>query len=140
MVPLPSFPDLVLWLGCPRNSVDTEFRLFFFTSVYSVFRAELAKIPLNSVSYNSMKFRGISRNSVTFFMYGILYISNDTHVKVSSNFLVEKVHTYGTLCTTGTGWVLTVLVYFLMIIFGTALCDTRYRLIVPSPSSNVGKP
>jgi hypothetical protein len=32
-------------LGCPRNSVDTEFRLFFFTSVYSVFRAELAKIP-----------------------------------------------------------------------------------------------
>ncbi len=32
-------------LGCPRNSADTEFRLFFFTSVYSVFRAELAAIP-----------------------------------------------------------------------------------------------
>jgi hypothetical protein len=32
----------LLDLGCPRNSVDTEFRMFFVTTVYSVFRAELA--------------------------------------------------------------------------------------------------
>jgi hypothetical protein len=87
--------------------VSTEFRRHgipsvFFTSVSSVFRAELAAIPAefrripcgivcnsggippNSMSYNSVKFRGISWNSVTFFMYGIPYISKETHIKVYS--------------------------------------------------------
>jgi hypothetical protein len=46
----------VLQVGCPRNSVDTEYRLFF-TSVYSVFRAELAKIPRNSAEFRVILFR-----------------------------------------------------------------------------------
>jgi hypothetical protein len=69
-------------LGGVCSRVSTEFRQHgipsvFFTSVYSVFRAELAKnsdgIPPNSVTYNSVKFRGISRY---FFKYGIPYISS----------------------------------------------------------------
>ncbi len=76
-------------VGCPRNYTDTEFCPFFFTSVYSVFRAELASIPANSV---------------TFFMYWIPYISKKTLLTNLDTqsllptvffviFLVQNVHT-----------------------------------------------
>ncbi len=42
--------------GCPQGRVSTEFRQHkilsvFFTSVYSVFRAELAEIPRSSAEF-----------------------------------------------------------------------------------------
>ena len=46
-------------------------------------------IPPNSVTYNSMKFRWISRNSVTFFMYVIPYISKEAQIKISGRILAD---------------------------------------------------
>jgi hypothetical protein len=78
-------------IGCPRNSVDMEFRLFFLlpSIPYSVRNwLKFQRNSANSVSYNSVKFRGISQNYVTFYMYGIPYISKKTKIKVSSVFFV----------------------------------------------------
>ncbi len=74
-VPLAETPQL----GCPRNSVDTEFRLFFL---------------LPSIPYSVRNWLKIPRNSAEFrvlFMYGIPYISKEAQKKVSSIFLVQKV-------------------------------------------------
>ncbi len=71
-------------IRCPRVSVDTEFRLFFLlpSILYSVRNClKYRGISRNSMLYNKEKFRGISQNSVIFFMYGIPYISKETHIK-----------------------------------------------------------
>ncbi len=44
--------------------------------------------------YNSVKFRGISRNSVTFFMYGIPYIFKKTHLKAMYSLGADVVWSY----------------------------------------------
>ncbi len=68
-------------VGCPRNSVDTEFRLFFLLPSIPYSVRNWLKFRRNSPEFHviySVKFRGISRNSVTFFMYGIPCISKKT--------------------------------------------------------------
>jgi len=61
-------------LGCLRNSVDTEFRLFFFTSGYSVFSAELPIIPRNFAEFPVVKCSKISRNFVIFRVQNFVYL------------------------------------------------------------------
>ncbi len=73
-----------------RGRVSTKFRrhgilsVFLLPSIPCRIGCNSGGIPLNSMLYNSVKFCGISRNSVTFFMYGIPYISKETHIKVYS--------------------------------------------------------
>jgi hypothetical protein len=75
-------------VGCPRNFADSEFRLYFYFRLFRIpcgIGCNSGGIPPNSVSYNSVKFRGISRNSVTFFMYRFrIRISPKRHIKVYS--------------------------------------------------------
>jgi hypothetical protein len=76
------------------SRVSTEFRRHGIPAVFFYFRlfripcgigCNSAGIPPNSVTHNFVKFRGISRNSVTFFMYGIPYISKETHKKLGKS-------------------------------------------------------
>jgi hypothetical protein len=82
--------------------VSTDFRrhgipsVFLLPSIlYSV--RNWLKFWRNSAEFRDVQFRGISRNSVTFFMYGIPYISKKTHIKVPNRTGYPTSTTYCTL-------------------------------------------
>jgi len=67
--------EVEAWVGCPRNSVGMEFRLFFLllSIPYSVRNwLKFRGIPLKTVLYNS-------RNSVTFHVRNSVYLRRDTY-------------------------------------------------------------
>jgi hypothetical protein len=54
------------WVGCPRNSVDTEFRLVFLLPSISYSVRNWLKIPPNSAESRVVEFREIPRNFTEF--------------------------------------------------------------------------
>ncbi len=87
-----------LKLGCPRNSVSTELRRYFFTSALPP--AELIGEYFHGILWNFAEFHGISRTNSGFLSFlGVVYVSSIQFLFIFVDFLYTSFLYWKDMCS-----------------------------------------